>query len=565
MRRICCLLVLSVLLIPSIVRAEDAGPVRLSLIEGDVQVLIRDAADWTPAAINLPLNGRDSLRILDRGRAELQVQDGVYARTEGDSLLDILAVNRDSIRLYLDRGRLYINNLNDGMDLVQIDTPLASITGYDNSVLMIDVSVDGVHEISVLKGEAYAESRAGGTSVRAGNTLTIWGETSAEISPVDTPDAWERWNADRDRKLTDWSESSRYLPDELRGYSPDFDQYGRWHYSTNYGYVWSPVLIAPGWAPYSSGSWNWIRGNYVWIDHDPWGWAPSHYGRWVFIGSFGWCWVPPAAGAVYWGPGYVGWIVTPSYVAWVPLAPGEIYYGYGFYGPASVNITTVEINTVIVNRTYRNASVRKSVVAVRRDSFGTGRHTPVRLRENPFVTTAAPGTVNIAPPRIRPKRPVAVAPSETRRHAGQTVRRPETRTIVRSGRALTVPATKERKGTERGVGNIRSLQAKSTSTPSQLRQQAPETIRRNRPQELKKERSMILKPGTSVGKPQQQKAPKVTRSGKKRGISGGDEQKKQAAVQRRSPQRQPEQHQKQYGSSNIKQPAARVEKREERR
>ena len=68
--------------------------------------------------------------------------------------------------------------------------------------------------------------------------------------------------------------------------------------------------------------------------------------------------MPPAVGAVYWGPGYVGWVVTPSYVAWVPLAPGEIYYGYGYYGPGSVNITTVNINTVSGHRNYRNARHR---------------------------------------------------------------------------------------------------------------------------------------------------------------------------------------------------------------
>ncbi len=340
------------LLVPAYAFANDLGIVRLSLIEGDVQVQIQDTTDWTPATINLPMNEHDRVWIPDNSRAELQIQGGVFTRADANTSLDILTVNRDSTQFYLDRGHIYINNRRGGIRNVQVDTPMASIRSYDNSIMMVDVTEDGVNEISVVKGIVYAESRAGSTSVSAGNTLTIRGESNAEISPISAPDEWEQWNMDRDGQLSAWSESSRYLPEELHEYSSDLDENGRWDYVPDYGYAWFPAAVAADWSPYSYGSWVWIRGNYVWVDYDPWGWAPSHYGRWVFVGSRGWCWVPPAIGAVYWGPGYVGWVVTPTYVAWVPLAPGETYYGYGYYGPASVNITTVNINTVVVNRTF---------------------------------------------------------------------------------------------------------------------------------------------------------------------------------------------------------------------
>ena len=138
---------------------------------------------------------------------------------------------------------------------------------------------------------------------------------------------------DRDRRFLPGPKAPAIFPRSCEEYSSDLDQYGRWDYSGEYGYVWFPAVVESGWAPYSYGSWVWIRGNYVWIDYDPWGWAPSHYGRWVFIASRGWCWVPPARGTAYWAPGYVGWAITSTYVAWVPLAPGEVYYGYGYYGP----------------------------------------------------------------------------------------------------------------------------------------------------------------------------------------------------------------------------------------
>ncbi|HSQ77873.1 MAG TPA: FecR family protein, partial [Nitrospirota bacterium] len=381
-------ILLGVLLLPAMVFADDLGLMRLSFIEGDVQALVKDTTDWTDAAINLPLSEGDRLWVPDDGRAELQIEGGVYVRGSGNTALDILTINRDSAQFYLDQGHIYINNRRGGIKTVQVDTPLSSLRSYDNSIMMIDVSdIDGATEVSVLKGYVYAENRAGATRVSAGNTLTIHSESNAEVAPIGSPDEWERWNSDRDRQLTAWGESSRYLPNELHEYSSDFDQNGQWDYTGEYGYVWAPTAVPVGWAPYSYGSWIWIRGSYVWIDYDPWGWAPCHYGRWVFIGGRGWRWVPPAVGSVYWGPGFVGWIVTPTYVAWVPLAPGEVYYGHGYYGPGSVNITTVNVNTVFVNRTYVNARVNNSVTVVQRETFGTGRREPAKIKENPFLET----------------------------------------------------------------------------------------------------------------------------------------------------------------------------------
>jgi hypothetical protein len=193
--------------------------------------------------------------------------------------------------------------------------------------------------------------------------------------------------------------SSRYLPGELDPYSYDFDEYGRWVQVPDYGYVWTPtVVVGVDWAPYRLGRWTWIGGDYVWVSYDPWGWAPYHYGRWAFTASIGWCWVPPVVGAVYWGPGFVAWVNTPTYVSWVPLAPGEIYYGHGYYGPHSVNITNININTINVTNVYKNAHVTNAVTIVSHDTFVTGRHVDVHVKENPFLTQK----VSVGRPLIAP-------------------------------------------------------------------------------------------------------------------------------------------------------------------
>ncbi len=538
MRLLRYLIVTGILLVPAFVFADDLGEVRLSLTEGDVQVQIKDTTDWTDAAVNLPMNEGDRLWVPDHSQAELQIRGGVFVRGDHDTALDILTVSHDSAQLYLDEGHIYINNRRGGIRTVQVDTPISSLRTYDNSVMMVDVSHDGIAEVSVLKGYVYAESRAGATRVSAGNTLTMRGEQSAEVAPIGPPDDWEQWNMERDRYLASVGESSRYLPDDLHEYASDFDRYGRWEYESDYGYVWLPTAAPAGWAPYSYGSWVWIRGNYVWIDYDPWGWAPSHYGRWAFVGSRGWCWVPPAIGAVYWSPGFVGWIVTPSYVAWVPLAPGEIYYGYGYYGPGSVNITTV--NTVVVNRNYSNARVNNSVTVVNRESFGTGKRVPVR-RENPFLEMKQQREqnrtdVHVVPPRDRPKHPVIVIPREE--HEQQRQRVPDrlrVETPTRNGQSQTPPPARvERPGATGQTTIGREPRASERRLP-------PERVRRTSPEAVKNERPLVRNRESSVFRQQQPENLPVTRSRQPRRIdrapTGTSREKPDEAPAQRRPEK----------------------------
>ena len=70
----------------------------------------------------------------------------------------------------------------------------------------------------------------------------------------------------------------------------------------------------------------------------PWGFAPSHYGRWALINEH-WAWVPgsPVERPLY-APAVVAFLGTPGIglsseegatAAWFPLAPNEVYWpGY---------------------------------------------------------------------------------------------------------------------------------------------------------------------------------------------------------------------------------------------
>jgi len=373
-------------LIPAYSYGSPLGSLRISLIDGDVQIRTEDTGDWVPASINMPLRDGDQIWVPEGGRTEIQLNDGTCLRLDQESALEILTVEKDSFQFYLTEGHLYAGFRGLQGSLLQIDTSLTSVRTYDPSNFRIDIQRDGLTDISVYRGSVYAENRDGRTSVVEGKILSIAEGNYAELSPIGPADEWERWNRERDRRLADTRPPSRYLPEELQAYSRDFEENGQWEYVQEYGNVWRPtVVISAGWAPYRTGRWIWAGGDFVWVSYEPWGWAPYHYGRWAFVLSMGWCWVPPLQGAVYWGPGFVGWVQTPTYIAWIPLAPGEIYYGHGYYGPHSVNITNVNVTNIHIQKTvYKNVHVHNAVTVVHHDTFVNGKHVDVKIRENPF-------------------------------------------------------------------------------------------------------------------------------------------------------------------------------------
>ncbi len=401
-------IVISVLLLTSLAAyANDIGTARLSLIQGDVVVLTQDTGnEWVAASINFPLLPGDSVWVPQDGRTEIQFIGRTYLRAAGNTEITITktAWDRDSriIQTALPQGSVYINyRSSTGKDSVcQVDTPLISVMAYENAQYTILVGEDGYTEVSVLGGIVYVDSPSGNTRVARGNVISVGPENYAEISPLGPRNEWVRWNRSRDSRLVRSRTSARYLPSELDVYSNDFDEHGRWIYVRDYGYVWNPKEVMSGWAPYRNGRWVWMQGDYVWVSYEPWGWAPYHYGRWAFRIGIGWFWVPPAVSSVFWSPGFVAWIYTPTYVSWVPLAPREVYYGYGYYGPHSVNLTKVNIKTVNVTNVYVNSHVSNAVTVVHRDTFLTGKQVKFDGRpSNPFVSGAR---ISLGRPDIRP-------------------------------------------------------------------------------------------------------------------------------------------------------------------
>jgi hypothetical protein len=128
-------------------------------------------------------------------------------------------------------------------------------------------------------------------------------------------------------------------PSALKDFREPLDPYGTWADDPKYGTVWVPApgVVGPDFQPYvSAGHWAYDD-DYVWVSDYPWGWAPFHYGRWIFIEGRGWSWIP---GRAYRGA-WVTWSVDDgySYLGWAPMGPEFVWFGgapvgwHGYWGP----------------------------------------------------------------------------------------------------------------------------------------------------------------------------------------------------------------------------------------
>ena len=150
------------------------------------------------------------------------------------------------------------------------------------------------------------------------------------------------------------------------------DGYGQWVATARFGRVWRPSGIAVGWRPYSRGRWLYRRAGWTWRSDYPWGWVAFHYGRWVYDDIYGWVWVPGNT----WGPAWVTWTYTDSYIGWAPLPPWRI--GYGAWGGVVPN----SYWCFAPRRGFRRTRYRPRVVPVRRNPrlARTARVDPYRGR-----------------------------------------------------------------------------------------------------------------------------------------------------------------------------------------
>ena len=374
------------------VSADDppARVARISALQGTVSFQPSGADEWSVATLNYTVTTGDRLFAGMGARAELDV--GRLAMRIGEnSDLTVTDLTDHFVHVGLTQGilRVAVYRLPQG-DSVEVDTPNGALMLRAAGRYRVDIAPsDTTTIVTVDDGNLDAYGPGLMQTLRTGESARLIGRSPIELSmtsrPAQTP--FDTWSADRDRRLTE-SKCGQYVSEDIPGCA-DLNEYGRWDVSDVYGPVWYPAHVPGGWIPYCYGHWGWIEPwGWTWVDDEPWGFAPFHYGRWVVIGTI-WAWLPPPLilPYPYYAPALVGFVGGVGFgigiQAWFPLGPGEPFYPWYHYSHGylrDVNARNMrggeDIEHIIGGRDPRTIHFmnrERGTVAVSSATFSNGR------------------------------------------------------------------------------------------------------------------------------------------------------------------------------------------------
>lgn len=454
--------------IPSkVVAANEIDPpgsvARLSYLQGSISFQPAGTSDWVMAAINRPITSGDKLWVDAGSRAEVQIGSAAI-RLSSNTGFSFLNLDDNTVQIQLSAGDLNVTVRHlDRDEVFEVDTPNQAFSILQPGHYSLYSSDDGnTTVVTVREGQGEAGGAGRTYTIESGQTVTLTGTDSLEAS-LDSVgrrdhDDFDEWCETRDRREAR-STAMRYVSPEMVGYQ-DLDDNGYWRHDPEYGEVWVPTAIPAGWAPYRFGHWSWISPwGWTWVDDASWGYAPFHYGRWVYSHQ-AWGWVPgPVDVRPVYAPALVAFVGGPNIsvgigvggaavVGWFPLGPREVYVpGYRvspeYVNRVNVSNTTVSsttvtnvYNTTVINNVnttqvtkieYVNRSAPSAVTAVSQTSFASAQpvaSSTVAIDRRKLVVAQVTTRAEVAPTRNSLAGPVVANDSRVVRPPTAVLDRP---------------------------------------------------------------------------------------------------------------------------------------------
>lgn len=374
---------------------DQAG--RISWASGTVSVQPQGSDDWGQAYVNLPMGPGDRVFTDSDGWAEIQVGQ-TYLRMGPNTDVTLVSDAASGIGFGVAQGSVRLHTFGLWQDQwLNMSTPNGNAQFAQAGELRVDVlPADGATVFTNLGPDAtvtgaggYAQEMGGSQTLELAGTNPVYPQW---LQPAN-PDRLDNWSQQRDQWATQ-AATYQYVSPEVPG-AADLDANGDWMADSDYGPMWFPRNVSGDWAPYHNGHWvNRDPWGWVWVEDEPWGYAPFHYGRWVsYRGRWGWIPGPREVHPV-WSPALVvfaGGIQSGGVgvSAWFPLGPGEPYRpSYpcsaryidrvnisNIHESRVVHVQTTYVNIVnvtnVTNITYVNRT--NGVTAMRNEDFAAGR------------------------------------------------------------------------------------------------------------------------------------------------------------------------------------------------
>ncbi len=398
---------------------------RLAQINGTVSYHTQDETQWSPAMLNYPVTSGNSFWTQPSAQATIEVSASRIVMAP-ESELDVASLTDTAFQAAVPQGEVYLNiQAATPGETYAVQTPRGLVTlASPGRYGVIAGDTQNPTLVTVVQGSAHIDGPGVSLDVAANQTATITGTDTfqASVGPMQ-PDPFLT-------AMLNAGQAPAAPPPPAVASIPggdDLSAYGTWTDSSDYGQVWYPQ-VAPDWVPYREGQWAYVAPwGWTWVDSDPWGFAPFHYGRWMEIGGR-WGWLPgaPVAGPPVYAPALVaffgigavvgvgiGAALAEGRIGWCPLGPREAYHPWYHASPTYLrevnirhvtNITTpgnVTINN-FVNRGAATVVPSSTLTASRPVSRFAQRVDPAQLAQaRPVIGTQplrpASSTVGVTP------------------------------------------------------------------------------------------------------------------------------------------------------------------------
>jgi len=289
------LLTAALLALPAMADSQ-ARIVRLSDVQGIVQIDKNTGLGFENAFLNLPITQGTQLKTGDRGRAEIEFEDGSTLRLTPNTLVEFSTLGSSDAGKHmsvvnLTEGMAYVNWQGKSGDEFSINFSHEKIA-LDRAAHFRVSSSTEIAKVAVFKGEVDVNGPSSQVVVGKKKTATF-----------DTADDDKSTVADNieEAPLDSWDKESIAYHDQYAknnsspyGYGvSDMNYYGSYSNVPGYGMMWQPYFTGVGWDPFMDGAWSWYPGyGYMFASAYPWGWMPYRYGNWAFVPGFGWMWQP---------------------------------------------------------------------------------------------------------------------------------------------------------------------------------------------------------------------------------------------------------------------------------
>ncbi|MBZ5646539.1 MAG: FecR family protein [Acidobacteriia bacterium] len=317
--------------------------VRLSYVDGDVQIDRGTGRGFERAVLNLPVVQGAQLATRDSASAEVEFEDGSTLR-----LIPNTSVAFHELGLRSSGERVSGIDLIDGtvyLEATRKKDDFTITTGSQTIALThparFRISRSGSEvRLAVFKGDVDARTESGSVRVKKDETfaLNLEDPSQYQLAKGVDEESYDAWNRERDQYRETYASTHHegYNSQYNYGYS-DLNYFGSFAQYSSYGLLWRPYNVGPSWDPFGDGAWMYYPGHgYMWVSAYPWGWMPYRYGSWIYVPGYGWAWRPArtwntwyAVPVIYRAP--VGYVAPqPPMVKTTPgVVPGTVVVGKG--------------------------------------------------------------------------------------------------------------------------------------------------------------------------------------------------------------------------------------------